>query len=185
MSEKFDVTFGTDYVESEYGAKLVPDGKRCRMKKPFFKNILFVGDAAGRGVFVGPRIEGLNVGIDDGVRAANAVARSLDKDDFSENSIHFSYDLDADGIVEDEEDIRFFHEDQKLKRQIREGNRIALFDNVTDLKFTYLDVFDQPAANPAAIKTVVISMTVTEPAGRRQSLSRTYSTRVICRNLGL
>jgi electron transfer flavoprotein-quinone oxidoreductase len=85
MSEKFDVTFGTDYVESEYGAKLVPDGKRCRMKKPFFKNILFVGDAAGRGVFVGPRIEGLNVGIDDGVRAANAVARSLDKDDFSES----------------------------------------------------------------------------------------------------
>jgi len=84
MSEQYGVTFGTDYVEIEYGAKLVPDGKRCRMKKPFFKNILFVGDAAGRGVFVGPRIEGLNVGIDDGVRAANAVARALDKDDFSE-----------------------------------------------------------------------------------------------------
>jgi electron transfer flavoprotein-quinone oxidoreductase len=83
MSEKFGVTFGTDYIEDEYGAKLVPDGKRCRMKKPFFKNILFIGDAAGRGVFVGPRIEGINVGIDDGVRAANAVARALDKNDFS------------------------------------------------------------------------------------------------------
>ena len=87
MSEKFGVTFGTDYVEVEYGAKLVPDGKRCRMEKPFFKNILFVGDSAGRGVFVGPRIEGLNVGIDDGVRAANAIARALDKDDFSENNL--------------------------------------------------------------------------------------------------
>ncbi len=107
------------------------------------------------------------------------------KDDFSENSIHFSYDLDADGIVKDEEDIRFFHEDQKLKRQIRTGNRIALIDNVTDLKFTYLDVFDKTTDNHGDIKTVVISMTVTEPAGRRQSLSRTYSTRVICRNLGL
>jgi electron transfer flavoprotein-quinone oxidoreductase len=84
LSQKYGVTFGTDYVEMEYGAKLVPDGKRCRMKKPFFKNILFIGDAAGRGVFVGPRIEGLNVGIDDGVRAANAIARALDKDDFSE-----------------------------------------------------------------------------------------------------
>jgi len=83
MSEKFGVTFGTDYLEDEYGAKLVPDGKRCRMKKPFFKNILFVGDAAGRGIFVGPRIEGLNIGIDDGVLAANAVARALDKNDFS------------------------------------------------------------------------------------------------------
>jgi len=85
MSEKFSVTFGTDYLENEYGAKLVPDGKRCRMKKPFFKNILFIGDAAGRGVFVGPRIEGLNVGIDDGVRAANAIARALDKNDFSKS----------------------------------------------------------------------------------------------------
>ena len=85
MTEKFGISFGIKHVESEYGAKLIPDGKRCRMEKPFFKNILFVGDAAGRGIFIGPRIEGLNVGIDDGVLAANAVARSLDKDNFSES----------------------------------------------------------------------------------------------------
>ena len=85
MSEKYGIKFGIDYVEAEYGAKLVPDGKRCRMKKPFFKNILFVGDAAGRGIFIGPRIEGLNVGIDDASRAATAVARSLDKNNYSEN----------------------------------------------------------------------------------------------------
>jgi electron transfer flavoprotein-quinone oxidoreductase len=85
MIEKFGITFGIKHVESEYGAKLIPDGKRCRMEKPFFKNILFVGDAAGRGIFIGPRIEGLNVGIDDGVLAANAVARALDKDNFSES----------------------------------------------------------------------------------------------------
>ncbi|WP_316506446.1 NAD(P)/FAD-dependent oxidoreductase [Nitrosopumilus sp.] len=84
---KYGVSFGSDYVEAEYGAKLVPDGKRCRMKKPYFKNILFVGDAAGRGIFVGPRIEGLNVGIDDGVRAANAVARALGQNDFSEDNL--------------------------------------------------------------------------------------------------
>lgn len=97
MSEKFGVTFGTDYVEVEYGAKLVPDGKRCRMEHPFFKNILFIGDAAGRGIFVGPRIEGLNVGIDDGVRAANAIARALDKNDFSENYLGKYYS----NLVED------------------------------------------------------------------------------------
>ncbi|HXX06385.1 MAG TPA: NAD(P)/FAD-dependent oxidoreductase, partial [Candidatus Bathyarchaeia archaeon] len=72
MSNKYGVKFVTDYVEAEYSAKLVPDGKRCRMEKPYFKNILFVGDSAGRGIFVGPRIEGLNVGIDDAARAANA-----------------------------------------------------------------------------------------------------------------
>ena len=115
MSEKFGVTFGTDYVEVEYGAKLVPDGKRCRMENPFFKNIFFVGDAAGRGVFVGPRIEGLNVGIDDGVRAANAVAKALDSNDFSENNFgkHYSkileespYTLDMKQI--DKEYLKIF-----------------------------------------------------------------------------
>jgi len=82
LASKYRTKFVTDYVELEYGAKLVPDGKRCAMKRPYFKNILFVGDAAGRGVFVGPRIEGLNVGIDDAVRAANAVARAIDRNNF-------------------------------------------------------------------------------------------------------
>ena len=91
MTEKFGITFGDDYLEDEYGAKLVPDGKRCRMKRPYFKNILFVGDAAGRGVFVGPRIEGLNVGIDDGVRAANTIAHALDRNDFSEKGLGENY----------------------------------------------------------------------------------------------
>ena len=106
MSEKFGVTFGTDYLEDEYGAKLVPDGKRCRMKKPFFKNILFIGDAAGRGVFVGPKIEGLNVGIDDGVRAANAVARALDNNDFSEKmGQHYSNSIEESPYTVDMKQI--------------------------------------------------------------------------------
>jgi electron transfer flavoprotein-quinone oxidoreductase len=82
LTTKYHTRFVSDYVELEYGAKLVPDGKRCAMKKPYFKNILFVGDAAGRGVFIGPRIEGLNVGIDDAVRAANTVARAIDRNNF-------------------------------------------------------------------------------------------------------
>ena len=85
LNEKYTTKFITNYVELEYGAKLIPDGKRCRMKKPYYKNILFVGDAAGRGIFVGPRIEGLNVGIDDAVRAANSVARAIDRNNFDEH----------------------------------------------------------------------------------------------------
>lgn len=107
MTAKYNVTFKTDYVEAEYGAKLIPDGKRCRMKKPFFKNILFAGDAAGRGIFIGPRIEGLNVGIDDGVRAANAVARALDQNDFSENSLgqYYSQSLEESPYTMDMKQI--------------------------------------------------------------------------------
>jgi electron transfer flavoprotein-quinone oxidoreductase len=83
LATKYGTRFVTDYVELEYSAKLVPDGKRCMMKRPYFKNVLFVGDAAGRGIFIGPRIEGLNVGIDDAVRAANAVARSIERNNFN------------------------------------------------------------------------------------------------------
>jgi len=83
LTDKYGIKFVTDYVEAEYGAKLIPDGKRCRMTKPFYKNILFVGDAAGRGIFIGPRIEGLNVGIDDAVRAADAIARALDNNNYT------------------------------------------------------------------------------------------------------
>src|ERR671914_1597286 len=85
LSSKYGTRFVSDYIELEYSAKLVPDGKRCRMKKPYYKNVLFIGDAAGRSIFIGPRIEGLNVGIDDAVRAANAVARSIDRNNFSPN----------------------------------------------------------------------------------------------------
>ncbi len=83
LETKYGTKFVTDYVELEYATKLVPDGKRCAMKKPYHENILFVGDAAGRGVFIGPRIEGLNVGIDDAVRAADAVAKAIDRNNFA------------------------------------------------------------------------------------------------------
>jgi hypothetical protein len=58
-------------------------------------------------------------------------------------------------------------------------------NNVSNLSFTYYD--DSGAVTTAvdAIRTVEISMTVQLPAGRRGTLSRTYSTRVRCRNIGL
>ena len=91
MADKYGVTLDTDYVEVEYSAKLIPDGKRGRMKNPFIKNVLFTGDAAGRGIFIGPKIEGLNVGIDDGVRAANAIADALDKNNLSHDALGKAY----------------------------------------------------------------------------------------------
>jgi electron transfer flavoprotein-quinone oxidoreductase len=91
MTDKYGVKFGTDYVEVEYSAKVIPDGKRGRMTTPYVKNVLFTGDAAGRGIFIGPKIEGLNVGIDDAVRAANTIADALDKNNLSEVHLGKSY----------------------------------------------------------------------------------------------
>jgi electron transfer flavoprotein-quinone oxidoreductase len=92
LNEKFGVQFVNNYVELEYSAKLIPDGKRCMMKKPHFKNILFIGDAAGRGIFIGPKIEGLNVGIDDAVRASIAISRSVESNNFDSDYLGNYYE---------------------------------------------------------------------------------------------
>jgi electron transfer flavoprotein-quinone oxidoreductase len=107
LATKYDTKFVNDYVELEYGAKLVPDGKRCAMKKPYYKNILFIGDAAGRGIFIGPRIEGLNVGIDDAVRAADAVARAIDRNNFSAQYMgeFYSHSIDQSPYTRDMKEI--------------------------------------------------------------------------------
>jgi electron transfer flavoprotein-quinone oxidoreductase len=107
LAAKYGAKFETDYVELEYSAKLVPDGKRCMMKKPYHRNILFVGDAAGRGVFIGPRIEGLNVGIDDAVRAAESVARAIDRNNFAPEymSEYYSQQVEISPYTRDMKEI--------------------------------------------------------------------------------
>jgi electron transfer flavoprotein-quinone oxidoreductase len=105
LQTKYTTKFVTDYVELEYSAKLVPDGKRCMMKKPYHKNVLFVGDAAGRGVFIGPRIEGINVGIDDAVRAASSVARAIDRNDFSSLGEHYTQQVEESPFTRDMREI--------------------------------------------------------------------------------
>lgn len=92
LIEKYGVQFVNNYVELEYSAKLIPDGKRCMMKRPYYKNILFIGDAAGRGLFIGPKIEGLNVGIDDAVRASIAISRSIENNNFDSDYIGSYYE---------------------------------------------------------------------------------------------
>jgi type IV pilus assembly protein PilW len=58
-------------------------------------------------------------------------------------------------------------------------------NNVSDLHFTYYDETGAVTTSVDAIRTVEISMTVQLPAGRGGTVSRTYSARVRCRNIGL
>ncbi len=85
------VDFITNYVELEYSAKIVPDGKRAMMDKPYKNNVLFIGDSAGKGIFVGTRIEGINIGIDDAARAARAIAKAKEKNNYSEEYLGTYY----------------------------------------------------------------------------------------------
>ena len=71
----------------------------------------------------------------------------------------------------------------------------TLLDSATGLTFGYLDEDENdlidyaltppqvPANQLADIRTVVISLTTERPAGRNDPVSRTYTTRVRCRNL--
>ncbi len=58
-------------------------------------------------------------------------------------------------------------------------------DNVSDLNFTYYDGNGGVTTDVAAIRSVEISMTIQQPAGWGRMISRTYKTRVRCRNIGL
>ena len=99
------------------------------------------------------------------------------------SQLHLNYDDNGDGTIDSTEDITFLVQDNTLKRQTRNGSQ-PILDNVSNLSFTYFNAADETATTTNAIRTVGISLTVEEPAGRDQSLSRTYSTRVIGRNLG-
>ncbi len=61
----------------------------------------------------------------------------------------------------------------------------TLVDNVSNLRFTYFDENDVVTTDLNEIRSVAITMTVEEPAGRDGMITRTYNTRVRCRNLGI
>ena len=69
--------------------------------------------------------------------------------------------------------------------QTADGVTEPLVDNVTNFTFIYRDENGVLSADPAAIRTVQISMTVQEPVGYGRTSARTYTTRIHCRNLRL
>lgn len=104
-------------------------------------------------------------------------------------SIHFTADTNFDGDVADPfEDITFALNGALLQQTNHLGTETLLGD-VHTLAMTYLD--DTGTAIPTAdlatrradIRTVGITLTVNRPAGRYDTVSRTYTTQVRCRNL--
>ena len=104
-------------------------------------------------------------------------------------SITFSADLDLNGSVAGET-ISYFLNGDELQSNL---GAVPLVENVDinngpGLSFTYLAADDSilaaPVVDRAAIRTVQIELTVREPAGRGETVARTYATEVRCRNLG-
>jgi prepilin-type N-terminal cleavage/methylation domain-containing protein len=113
------------------------------------------------------------------------------------SSLEFNLDRNLNGTMEntDEEHIRFSFDpaDRQIDEELYVGwdneSKQPLVGDVTDLTFNYFDqngdLLDA-APDVADIRTVEIFLTVQQRPGReRRPVRRTYSSRVICRNLGL
>jgi transcriptional/translational regulatory protein YebC/TACO1 len=104
---------------------------------------------------------------------------------------------DFNGVVDDTNSERITYEFQanQLNQILYEGtvneNTQPLISDVQNSTFTCFDADGNdlgspvPAAMLADISTVEISMTVQEPAGRGDPVSRTLTKRIKCRNLEL
>ena len=108
----------------------------------------------------------------------------------SPDMIRFKLDTDGDGTIatNTREDMAYLlNGNKQLIRQLNGDSysNVSLVENVADLTFRYLDNQNLETNELSAIRTVEVSLTVEEPAGRDRVLSRTYATRVICRNLNL
>jgi len=107
------------------------------------------------------------------------------------DKIRFQFDTNGTGTIDTApgsgEDISYLlnAENKLMQHRGENGKNEPLVENVTDLTFRYLDAQDLETNELDAIRTVEVSLTVAEPAGRDGILSRTYATRVICRNLNL
>ena len=126
------------------------------------------------------RMAGVNPGGVSGVGIVSAAA----------NSIQFTSDLNLNSDIDDTyEQISYYLDGDRLMQQLFTGNPMPLVEKVTNLSFDYWDENDKAITDLVAdrdkIRTVIISMTVQEPAGRSKPVKRTYTARVRCRNLGL
>ncbi|UCE54280.1 MAG: prepilin-type N-terminal cleavage/methylation domain-containing protein [Desulfobacterales bacterium] len=129
----------------------------------------------------------------------------------SMTNIQFSADRDVDGELDDPdfsdgpdasdlEQMAYNYDGNSLLEMILYNSggidsSTTLLDNVIGLTFIYLDEQENdlidytltpvrvPADELEDIRTVVISLTAQRPAGRDDPVSRTYMTRVRCRNL--
>ena len=100
-------------------------------------------------------------------------------------SIQFTMDANFDGDDADTfENITYgFNSGNGTLVQTNHLGDEVLIDNITSLNFTYLDSDDQTTSDLDEIRSVIVSLTMQRPAGRDPDISRTYTTRVRCRNL--
>ena len=101
-------------------------------------------------------------------------------------------DTEANGEIDNDnfENINYYYEPatESLNLRLYSGAPVQttqqLVNNVTNLEFRYFDEAGLVTGDLDLIRSVQISMTVEEDAGTGGTVERSYTTRVLCRNLG-
>lgn len=101
-------------------------------------------------------------------------------------------DTEANGGIDNDnfENISYYYEaaTNSLNLRLYSGAPVqttqAIVNNVTNLEFRYFDEEGVVTGDLDLIRSVQISMTVEEDAGSGGTVERSYTTRVLCRNLG-
>lgn len=114
--------------------------------------------------------------------------------------IRVTSDNNEDGDIDttDLEDITYDYDaaNKRLDQLLYNGDRQTYIDNVVNLEFTYFDENGDdlivkygsdpvPNDNRSEVRAVRITITVREPAGQDKWKERTYTTQVVCRNMGI
>jgi len=108
--------------------------------------------------------------------------------------LRFTADRNMNGAIDmaDLEDITYEYDNvnNRLKQCLYEGDPEEDCDtvakNVTYFNFAYFDEDGSLLAvpiDPSLIRTVQVTMTIEQPAGRAGIVSRTLTKRILCRNL--
>jgi type II secretion system protein J len=116
----------------------------------------------------------------------------------TQTGLRFTADRNDDGMINDADFERITYRydagNQRLEQCLYEGTVAEDWDtvaeNVTNFQFSYFDEDDLPIAAPVSnadtprIRTVEVSMTIQQPAGRFAPVNRTLTKRILCRNTG-
>jgi type II secretory pathway component PulJ len=108
-------------------------------------------------------------------------------------NLRFTADRNMDGVLNDNlERITYSYDaaNNRLRQCLWEGSLNdweTVAENVTNFQFSYLDADDNllafPIADLSEVRTVVVSISIEQPAGRSGPVNRTVTKRILCRNL--
>jgi type IV pilus assembly protein PilW len=105
----------------------------------------------------------------------------------ADTKLQFSADLNADRVDNGGlENLTYFYDAANKRLRQKEGGKAypqTFIENVSALKFSYLDAGGDPAAGLDDIVTVVVTLTVEDRYHKDATFQRTLSSRINCRNL--